>query len=71
MKRFFLIGTLAIFTLASCKQKCVRCHAYDAKNQMVNETSEVCGSSFNMKNYKDRYENSFEDGYTTHCEDID
>lgn len=71
MKRFLLIGAVAVFALSSCKQKCVKCHAHDAKDQMVDETREVCGSSFNMKKFKDRYESSFEDGYTTHCEDVD
>jgi hypothetical protein len=57
--------------MASCSKKCVQCEAFDAQNQKVSSTQKVCGTSFDMKNYKKRFEDSFENGYTSKCLDVD
>ncbi len=70
MQKVLTLSVLIVLALASCSKKCVQCEAFDSQNQKVSSTQKVCGSSFDMKHYKNRFENNFEEGYTTKCLDV-
>ncbi len=56
-KLLLCFSVVALVAASSCKKGCVQCAAYDKdSNIQVYKTGEVCGTSFDMKNYKNRFE---------------
>ena len=77
-KILLCFSVVALLAVSSCKKGCARCYAYDevvktngeksAGNQIY-QSKDVCGSNFDMKNYKSRFENNFS-AYYPKCIDI-
>ncbi|MBL7801968.1 MAG: hypothetical protein JNL95_14700 [Chitinophagales bacterium] len=69
-KLLFCFSVVALVAVSSCKKVCVQCAAYDKKSSIqVYKTGEVCGTSFDMKNFKNRFEKNFSE-YNTSCNDV-
>jgi hypothetical protein len=69
-KLLLCFSLVALVAVSSCKKGCVQCMASDKdSNIQVYKTGEVCGTSFDMKNFKNRFEKNFNQ-YNTTCNDI-
>ena len=68
-KLLLCFSVLAIMGASSCKKGCVQCMAYDKDGNQIYQTHEVCGSAFDMKNYKKRFETNFGQ-YSPKCMDV-
>ena len=59
-KLLLCFSVVALVAASSCKKGCVQCAAYDKdSNIQVYKTGEVCGTSFDMNNFKKRFEKNF------------